>query len=193
MLGERDREAAVRVAALGELDRTGGVACGVVSVPLVPGDRGERGLAVGGAREVARRLAGRNHRLRELAGVRIERRRRRLRDREEQKTPLVVVARRELERTPVERDGVVIGTERARAVAGGAQRFARRPLEQRRVRPRRTRELERLCIVVCDQVGPLSAARGDPLGGEAVLLAARSTWELCVRDVADERVPEGEL
>jgi hypothetical protein len=61
-------------------------------------------------------------------------------------------------------------------------------------RARRSRELERLAVVMCQQLGAILRAvvreRFQPLGGQPVLLGPARSWNRAVGDVADEHVQE---
>ena len=62
---------------------------------------------------------------------------------------------------------------------------------------RRAREVERLAVVVNEDLGVVGDAFAgsllDPAGSSNMLVCSRGTWDLLVSDVAHERVPEGEL
>src|SRR5919108_94390 len=60
--------------------------------------------------------------------------------------------------------------------------------------PDRLRQLKRLAVVVCDEIceirGSVGRERLDPVGREAVLLGSPSAWDLAIRNVAHEGMPE---
>src|SRR5581483_11476429 len=84
------------------------------------------------------------------------------------------------------------GVERGGALAGVAEGAPRGLTQLAAVQPGSLAKLERLQVVVREQLGLLGrpAERLDPLRRAAVQLRAQRTRDLPVRDVADEHVAE---
>src|SRR5438067_9654865 len=108
---------------------------------------------------------------------------------------LGIVSRRQRERVHVVVLSLRERVERGRPVSRLSQRDSRAALDRGDVETCGPRELERALVVMRDRLGVVfgTAERLDPLGGSPVLLRAISARDLAVRDVADERVLEGEL
>jgi len=112
---------------------------------------------------------------------------------EQEPWPDGIVGNAERERIGEKHRGRFVRRQRQRSLACGAQRLAR-PLHQAGIvlDTRRARELERLRVVIGEQLGVvLRPPQGfDPLAGATMLLRSCASWNLPVGDVAEQHVLE---
>src|SRR5207302_5200212 len=101
----------------------------------------------------------------------------------------------EVECLPAVALGLIERVQRRGTLAGFAERAARALGDRSDVHSRRPCELECIDVVMRDCLGVIlrTTERLDPLGCAQMLLRSLGTWDLPVRNVADEQMLEREL